>query len=577
MSRQHLRNFMGLIALSFAFWYTAGPYSILRCYLGNPSDFDVVLGDFLWMIVLGTLLLTIAAAGALLLIPSLRRKGTKSIWYAALLGITAATWIQITVLNTRLPLIDGNKPDFGLLTTESLISLAGWFLTVFLLIALQKVSRQGWTTVAAVVMRALIVMNTSSLASLLLGADQRIYQRDDYSFSYDDEWKLSNHKNIVMMIFDTLDNQTLATIVRDYPEEAECLKDFTFYTNADSTYYPTYPSVLHMLTGYDLDPGEDLDYNFDKAWGNERTVSAYASLAEKGYISHLYFPRNDDYVGGAERASRFFENASSENTEWEIYKKRIVIEFSALALYEALPYPMKDCFYDETTDVKTCARRITGDGTFENYALYEQLVNEGITVDSKTEKSFFNTLYFRGIHTPLYNDENCVRVKDTKALDEIRTARGCLKLISEYIGQLKEKGIYERTALLILADHGSTQYRQPVFLIKHQGEATQEALEYNASPVSYCDLLNTILIEAGVQPSEGTSIYDFQETDHRTRTLYWRDTNWDYPFVHKYHTNGLGKANVYVAYTYDGDYSTLTEMCRNGEYTEIIPMKETIH
>ena len=101
MSRQHLKNFMGLIALSFAFWYTAGPYSILRCYLGNPSDFDVVLGDFLWMIVLGTLLLTIATAGALLLIPSLRRKGTKSIWYAALLGITAATWIQITVLNTR--------------------------------------------------------------------------------------------------------------------------------------------------------------------------------------------------------------------------------------------------------------------------------------------------------------------------------------------------------------------------------------------------------------------------------------------------------------------------------------------
>ena len=294
MSRQHLKNFMGLNALSFAFWYTAGPYSILRCYLGNPSDFDVVLGDFLWMIVLGTLLLTIAAAGALLLIPSLRRKGTKSIWYAALLGITAATWIQITVLNTRLPLIDGNKPDFGLFTTESLISLAVWLLTVVLLVALQKIFRQGWTTITTVMMTALIVMNTSSLASLLLGADQRIYQRDDYSFSYDDEWKLSNHKNIVMMIFDTLDNQTLATIVRDYPEEAECLKDFTFYTNADSTYYPTYPSVLHMLTGYDLDPGEDLDYNFDKAWGNERTVSAYASLGESGYISHLYFPRNDD-------------------------------------------------------------------------------------------------------------------------------------------------------------------------------------------------------------------------------------------------------------------------------------------
>ena len=52
----------------------------------------------------------------------------------------------------------------------------------------------------------------------------------------------------------------------------------------------------------------------------------------------------------------------------------------------------------------------------------------------------------------------------------IKQAKGALYIVEEYINQLKKSGIYDKTTIIIIADHGSVNLEQnPLFLIKEYG------------------------------------------------------------------------------------------------------------
>ena len=101
------------------------------------------------------------------------------------------------------------------------------------------------------------------------------------------------------------------------------------------------------------------------------------------------------------------------------------------------------------------------------------------------------------------------------------------------------------------------------------------ALTVSTAPIDYSDVLNTVLINAGVTPETGTSIYDFAPGDVRTRTAYIRIMDPAMPKVHKYHSTAEAKQNAYYAYTYTGDASVLNGMAERGEITEIVPLFES--
>ena len=66
------------------------------------------------------------------------------------------------------------------------------------------------------------------------------------------------------------------------------------------------------------------------------------------------------------------------------------------------------------------------------------------------------------MHAPYTINEDIKEVGNTSSLQE---AYASLKIVNEFISNMKEQGIYERANIVILADHGHNHLRQHALLL----------------------------------------------------------------------------------------------------------------
>ena len=569
-----------LLGASFALMCTLVLYNVLDCFLGNYKDFDLVFGEVLLPCALGTAAGMLLLTTLLCLIPS----GKNGRVTDTLIGVTAslavAGWAQLTLLNGALGLMDGTaEPDFRIFGKDSLISLAVWLAVFVLIFLLRRLLKASWRKAVAGLLGTVLLMEAGSIVTGLLGTEKEAFRRNTYAFSFDEELTLSPEGNVILIVMDTFTNEYMNAWLDEYPEEADFLGDFTYYDNANANYHPTYPAVLHMLTAHPNDVTVPIDENCRASWADPRTVSSYRALRDAGWSCRLFFPRHESYIGGADGAALtadFFDNAEDIGGSMSIRPDRVWTELGSLALYRYLPQPLKKGFYDEASDVQTCVEwSLDGrkTGNYQNYVMLERLRDEGLTLAEGGGK-YFVTQYLWGLHSPLHTSAQCEYVKDADSLKPMDTVRGLMLYLREYLDQLKALGIYDSSTVIVAADHGLREYPQAMFLIKEAGRRGG-ALTVSTAPIDYSDVLNTVLINAGVTPETGTSIYDFAPGDVRTRTAYIRIMDPAMPKVHKYHSTAEAKQNAYYAYTYTGDASVLNGMAERGEITEIVPLFES--
>jgi hypothetical protein len=155
----------------------------------------------------------------------------------------------------------------------------------------------------------------------------------------------------------------------------------------------------------------------------------------------------------------------------------------------------------------------------------------------------FKYIHFWLPHPPIRFDENLNYTKKAvNRSDFKRQARGSLLLPAMLFETLKKLGIYDKTMVFVLADHGQglkakgdaadlgsdaasdiswnlteTQaYALPLFLVKPFA-ATGE-LQVSDAPVSLSDVAKTIVSELGLDADiPGTSVFDIAESDIRQR------------------------------------------------------------
>ncbi|MDE6983733.1 MAG: LTA synthase family protein, partial [Lachnospiraceae bacterium] len=116
----------------------------------------------------------------------------------------------------------------------------------------------------------------------------------------------------------------------------------------------------------------------------------------------------------------------------------------------------------------------------------------------------------RGPHSPFYltEDLQCEPTGRTATMES--QGKGSLKIVYEYIGQLKTLGQYDDATIIITADHGqgnilnTEKYNgQPdktsrtLFLIKQPGEH-HKSMVINEAEVSQSELIPTILSGFGL-------------------------------------------------------------------------------
>lgn len=542
-----------------------GPAEI---FFANVTEFEFVYGEFAGRLVLIAFVVTAIITAILALLPEKLYGFFISIEF----GVAVAGYLQVMFLNKNLDLLGLNPEGYQIGVERKIGNAIVWLLIILITVIVSFIKYDIWKKVVTYISAFLLCIQLVALVSLVATAKDEAYRYPEGSWylSGENQYVVSAEENVIVIILDYFSNQYLPKLEAQYPGATDFLNDFTYYSNVDCTYFGTFPSLPHMLTGQEVDMGMPINEWCAGIWQCDETVRFYDEVHEKNYVTNIYTPDTNILCGLNDKSllDGKFSNLVNSSQEIEVSYELLVKTMIKMSCYRMFPELAKPYFYtnmNEYADVVTAKENSI---SHNNYDFYEGLLTEGLRVDEKS--NYYIVQHLMGPHIWDTNENGFYEENST--LEE--TAKGCMVIVEEYLNQLKELGVYDDATIIITADHGGGYDSQVIFYMKQPGETHEEGQVVNA-PVSFREFLPTIANSIGIDASAyGETIYDFEEDGLRERTVWLRWMDPAYPTVPCYTGDKDGSANVYYGYTYIGNIEDLLKQTQEGP-SVVVPIVDS--
>ena len=534
-----------------------GPAEI---FFANVAEFDFLYGEFAGYMAAIFIAVLLLLTALLSLLP----QKIHNIALSVLLSVSVAGYLQVMFLNKNLDLLGVNPDGYHVPAGQWVTNLIIWLVVLAGVIVLAVRKNEIWKKVTLYLAILLIGMQAVAMVSLLATAPKDAYERAKGSDRLwgKDQYTVSSNENIIVFVLDYFSSLYLQQMLEVYPDGADCLHDFTYYSNADCTYYGTFPSLAHMLTGCEVDTTVPVEEWCRNIWNNESTVEFYQELQASNYKANVY--TTDSYVltaaNGCEILKDRISNITNEPLEVQVDTGLLLKTLMKMSCYRMAPDVLKQQFYTNVSEYSLIVKDM-GEGILQtNSDFYAKLQEKGLQADDTA--NYFILQHLIGTHE--FNTDENGNYQEKTSVEE--TARGCMTIVEGYLNELKRLGVYDNSTIIITADHGGDwkEDLQVIYYVKQPGE-THETSPVTNAPVSHCDLLPTIAQMAGLNYTKyGNSINDFSQDEQRERTLWVRTLDPNYP------------EEVYYCYTYTGDILALITQIDAGP-TEIKEMYEPFY
>ncbi|MBR1470250.1 MAG: membrane protein insertase YidC [Lachnospiraceae bacterium] len=521
----------------------------LEIFAGNLGELFFGTGDFFWMFLGASLGVVLAGALVLMLFPKKLREACHTLIFA----VSMMCYVQNLFLNKQLIKTDGSKVDWSLFHDYTIVNTIVWIGVILGICVFSFLLKKRREKVMAGISAFFLCVQAVAVGSLLCANPYRVNGDKMYALSNAREFSVAPGSNIILLILDRYGNKVYDNMLEEYPEAEGILKDFTYYTNANSKYNYTFPSIPYMLTLVDPDCTMTTNAYKEMAWQQGRSAEFHELLRQNGYTYNFYTGS-----GSAVYRDPSYLLGSVDNVEeipqvsYVVHHKYLFYIMTKTSLLKYAPYAVKpklevqSFYFDGIVSFEGLEACISDNGEY-----YDLLRSQGLKVDAEMENALIIT-HLTGIHNPLTIDEHVQHVPDDSV--SIRQVQLGLNIIlEEYFRQLKALGVYDDATIIITADHG--QYRdtldcQPIFFVKPAGQV-QDAMTRTDAPVSSEDFLPTVLDVIGEEyGSFGTSIFDHCEGECRERSTAFPHAGFD-------------------VFTYVGNRDTLSEQIDAGEYTRM--------
>lgn len=539
-----------------------GPTEI---FFGNYKELGFVYGEFGEKFLKAGVVTAFALALLISLLPKVLYKAVA----ALLVGGTVAAYIQTMFLNEGIGLIGVNQEGYVPTTTVIITNALIWIglIAACLLIAYHKKINEK--KIFCAISGILLAVQLVGFGSLFLTAEDAAfeYSEGELCLNVEEQLTVSSKENIIILLFDNVSNVWLDLARETYPNLLDCVKDFTYYTNADCNAYGTYPSVAHILTGNPLDVSLSVNDYLAECWDNPTTNAYYDLLTEKNYKVNVFTKWAEDIVGT--NPLEILEGKVSnvvERNDMAIIDYPLLYEtMIEMSLFRYVPDGLKPEFYVNNEQYGKIVTYPENEILHSNPNFYNKLVEQGISLNDESNYFVFNHL--NGAHE-FINDEKCQYAEEPT---REQTIKGMFLLVEEYLTQLQKLGVYDDATIIIMTDHGIMFNAQPMFLIKLPNEV-HEVVQETSAPITYDELVPTIVECMGEDASSfGKTIFDFSDGEERERVYYDRAKDYGYPEVPHYTGIRNGDANIWKKYTYTGDREDIQQKYFDEEY-EKIPM-----
>lgn len=576
--RKWPRRFVTLLAPAFFLCFTGvffGPLDIVnanRMYLTFSAE------DLLFTVTWVTAAASAAIAAVFAVVPGKAHR----LVFSLLLGIAVLFYFQGVLLNGELGTLDGTSFDWRTEAPAACGNLAVWIAVILAFLVLGWF-RPDWVRVGGfIVCAALVTAQAVSLLVTWVPEDDTV---PNYQLSGAEQFTVSSDNNILVLTLDQLSPLIFEQALERDPHFCDVFRDFLYYDNMSARYSFTFPSLLYLLTGNELDltiPTREAVYN---AWHSDKAANIYDSLHSAGYKVNLFLESNYAALG----AENMLGKADNIMQAGDLVITPRFFEFLLdMSLYRYMPTVLKNPFCVSTGGIVDLSAYKGVEKLRINYDFYPELLDEGLTLTD--DHKVFNWYHLQGAHFPYVVDYNGFPCDESETNREDQL-HGYLLALEEFFDQLKDLGVYDSSTIIISADHGYFECFQAAFLIKLPNQHF-DAFTSTSAPVAQGDIIPTILSLVGGDYSgytDGTTVYDWREGDHRIRTTSVWGYMTQYPDVEwignvdqwDAEANGAKRYNVFGTFHYDGNRDTIMNKERYWYYygyaDEIEPLYDSFY
>lgn len=501
------------LLITFTF-FIAGP---IQLYISNISEFWFSLTDMLGVCLLTGLLVAIG----IFLIGLILRGIPRTAYICLLLGLSIALYIQGNFVMTDYGILDGREIIWADYSFTAIWNTSLWIVCLVTPFIIWFCFREKIKTWFKYVAYALTLIQIISLGTLCLTTDLfNASNRNTLILSDRNLYSVSEEENVVTFVLDTFDQDYLLNILNDDPSFLDPLDGFTCFMNATSAYPTTKGSLPYLLTEqYYENEQPYVDY-VDAAFAN---TSYYDVLKKAGYDINLY--TNTPYVSSRTKRNYVSNTGGSMRINSQSKLEQALLQMTAFSYF---PHIAKQFvwFYSGIFD-ELQASTVNDETPFSkaNIDFYSGLVRDKLYTVANAKNYQF--IHLSGAHLPHTLNED-VTIAENNEASSLTHTKACLNIVYEYIRQLKALGVYDQTMIIITADHGKSNFKAPILLIKRFSETG--TLRYSSAPVSHANLHATVMESLGLNENNmfGTSAYDVSENSNVTRRYldYSWNTDW---------------------------------------------------
>ncbi len=467
---------------AFLLVMTLGIFFPASLFLGNIDEFSIGFSE-VFPILLGIS----ATAFILLCTASALPKKIYRIVSSLLFAVAIAMFLQSSFLNPPFAPFNGQKIEWSFYTKSTIISTVVWLCIIAGILWLSIRQEKKFLPVRNILCIVLSAVEVISLFVIGAGADRTVVRNGIVTKK--DEFIVSKNQNTIVFVLDTLDGQWVEQFVMTEPENAEALKDFTFFSDVVSEGAPTVVGMPTMFTGVVFDPAkETLNEYYERAFEESSMLEdiADAGWKVKLYTDLQYFNRGDitkvDNVIAAHNSDFVIRNNMAFAKE--IYK---------FACFNTMPVPLKRFFWTGTNAINEQVAALTEFGQYStehDAVFYQDLLKSGVHANDETNSFILYHLF--GAHGPFFMDENAEPMPETSDIPGmIRQIHGSMKIVRDYLQMLKDAGAYDNTTFIITADHGGMEvYQNPAVLVKLPN-VHQDRMATENKPLTFSNLYAT--------------------------------------------------------------------------------------
>lgn len=375
------------------------------------------------------------------------------------------SYVQQMFLNGSMGRMEGNKQSWD----KSLVmtNLAIWIVIALFLVAIAWFTKKNRKILSYI---ALFLSGIQLLTFVTLLLTSGVFTKSNEQLVEDRKFVMASDENIAIFILDAYDVQMLDMVLDTDENYLEPLKDFTYYDRMTSRYSATDGSLPYLLTGRIAE--EEKEYN-----DIYRKSDFLPGIKDEGYEINIL--TESGYV-------QPFEDGVVDNLTDDYYCvldcDKAVSQMANCVRYRCAPYALKSRYYYENYYLTNIISdtNVYLFGTDADF--YNDLMTEELAVEEDVH-GMMHIYHLYGAHSPYYLTEDAALDYNS---NPIAQWKGCLRIVYDYLEELKDKGLYDSASVIIMADHGLNRSQReamdernievsedsnPIFFVKRAGES----------------------------------------------------------------------------------------------------------